>query len=329
MSISQHRVVTVGSINIDLVAYAQRRPQAGETYVGQKFTIGAGGKGSNQAIQAALSGAQSFMIGRIGSDIFASYIYEIYNQVGVNYDYVITDDTGTGIGHVIVDGNGDYSAIIVPRANGNLSPDDVDRAKPIIQSAKILLLQLEVPLPTIIHAARLARELGLTIFLNAAPAHPLPKDLLSNVDILIVNEIEAEMLTGLPVGDSIEQYDLVLQTLHRDTNNVVLSLGGRGVIGINCHGEIKYIAGHKVEVVNTIGAGDAFIGELAARMAEGKMLFEALPYANAAGALAVTQATSQAIEVNREMIETLVTRNSNLPDGEIRLPVAQDRKEVK
>ncbi|MEM4204841.1 MAG: ribokinase [Candidatus Methanomethylicaceae archaeon] len=313
MSNAKGTVVTVGSINIDLVAYTKRRPIVGETIIGEDFKISPGGKGSNQAIQAAISGANSYMVGRIGDDVFAPLIFEVYKKVGVNYEFVIPDSKGTGIGHVIVGEDGDYSAIMIPRANSNLCPKDVDNAISILQKAQVLLLQLEIPLSTVIHAARIAKSLGIKVFLNAAPVQPLPSEIFSLIDVLIVNEIEAEMLAGMKGDGSVVSYETILRNLKRLASNVVLTLGDKGVIGINQQEEMVYLGAHAVKAVNTVGAGDAFIGELAARMTENLPLLEALPYANAAGAFAVTQDTSTAIWIDREAVNALL--DSSKPIG--------------
>jgi len=282
-------VVTVGSINIDLVVQAARRPQPGETFTGNAFEIYVGGKGLNQAVQTALSGAPSFLVGRVGTDVFAPLVHELLQRTGVDATYISSDEAGCGIGHVVVDDQGDYSAVIVPRANGHVLPADVDRAKPALAASAILLLQLELPLPTVTYAATLARNMGLRVFLNAAPAAAIPAALMQVADVLVVNEIEAQMISGqaFDAEDAAAVLKL-LQTLAAGQRAVVLTLGERGAWAMDRTGQRAHFASHHVKVVNTIGAGDAFIGEMAARMAEGASLFEAMPFAVAAGAVAVT-----------------------------------------
>lgn len=285
---TQASVVTVGSINIDLVVRAQRRPQAGETFPGESFSIGPGGKGFNQAVQTALSGAHSYLVGRVGDDVFAPFIHDLIRRTGVDPAYIKSDPAGTGIGHVTVDGNGDYSSVIVARANGQLSPTDVDQASAAFESSQVLLLQLESPMATVVRAAALGREKGLTVILNQAPALPVPSELLDCVDVLVVNEVEAAMASGLSFDPASETgVDAVLKHLSAWRRDVVLTLGGHGAVAWSRKGHRRSVAGYDVPVVNTVGAGDAFIGELAARMAEGVPLFDALPLANAAGAVAV------------------------------------------
>ncbi len=307
---NQPGVITVGSIHIDLVAHASRRPVAGESFAGTAFHIAPGGKGANQAIQARLSGARSYMVGRLGDDVFAPLIYENFDRFGVDRRYVVADPAGTGVGNVVVDAAGDYSTVTVERANDNLCPHDVDAARDAFCACQALLLQLEVPIPTVLYAAQFARALGLAVFLNAAPAACLPDELLDLVDVLVVNEIEAQMITGITLaGAGPAEVRPWLEKLHAPTRAVVITLGPQGVVAMDRTREVVALPGHGVKVVNTIGAGDAFIGELATRMAEGLPLPAALPYANAAGALAVEQAAAQGIMIDRERVLRMIAQD--------------------
>lgn len=300
-------VVTVGSINIDLVVKATRRPQAGETFPGESFAIYVGGKGANQAVQAALSGAASYMVARMGDDVFAPLVIDLFDRTGVDRTYVTKDPVGSGVGHVVVDAHGDYSTVIVACANGNLAPADIERAEDALAASQMLLLQLETPLPTVLYAATKAHALGLRVCLNAAPALAIPDQLFELVDLLVVNTIEAQMLLGseqaLGDMDSVRAAATVLAGKRRD---VVITLGEQGAVALDRNGHWHIHAGYPVTVVNTIGAGDAFVGELAARMAEGALLDVALPYANAAGALAVTRHEPQGATAERARIEALL-----------------------
>lgn len=304
---SRRGVVTVGSINIDLVVQAERRPQAGETFPGRSFAIYVGGKGANQAVQAALSGAQSYMVARTGADVFAPLVMGLFDRTGVDRSYVFEDPAGTGIGHVVVDAQGDYSTIIVAQANGNLEPADIARAEPAFAASSVLLLQLETPLPVVQYAAAQAKRMGLRVCLNAAPALAIGPDLLDLVDLLVVNEVEAQMLLGaaepLSTPQSIRQ---AARSLAAGRREVVITLGERGAYALEASGVELVIGAHHVKVVNTIGAGDAFVGELAAQVAAGKSLEQALPYANAAGALAVTRSEPQGSTPQREEVESLM-----------------------
>jgi ribokinase len=189
-------VITVGSINIDLIAYCNRSPSQGETLLGDRFSIRVGGKGANQAIRVSISGGNSIFIGKAGQDIFAEMIKNHFCQCNVDTSFIKYEPTNTGIGHVRAI-NGNYDTVIVPGANELLSIRDVDDALPAFRRSSAILLQLETPMETVIHAAKVAKENGLIVCLNAAPSKTLPSDFLGLLDILVVNEIEAQMLSGV------------------------------------------------------------------------------------------------------------------------------------
>ncbi len=192
-------VLVVGSLNADLVVKSPRFPQPGETISGEDLQIIPGGKGANQAVAAARQGVKTAMLGRVGSDSFAPFLVDNLNANQVDTSHVIVDSSATGTAIIVVDANGQNSIVLSPGANGNVSPADVDSAS--FSNSKLLLLQLEIPTPTVLHAAQQARANGLTVILNPAPAKALPAELISSVDILIPNESELSLLTGLPVND--------------------------------------------------------------------------------------------------------------------------------
>ena len=210
----------------------------------------------------------------------------------VQLELVINDAAGTGIGHVLVEPSGQYAAVIVARANGNLCPDDVDRAASHFRRGSGLLLQLEVPIETDVYAAAVARKSGAMVFLNAAPARKLPDELLKNLDVLVVNEIEAEMMSGVTILNVETDGKKALKTLQEMCANVVVSLGERGCVAMNAQGEACHVPGHSVAVRNTLGAGDAFVGALSARSVSGDDLLEAVQHANATAAAWVSGETT-------------------------------------
>ncbi len=285
-------ITTVGSANIDLIAYAERRPRSGETLPGRQFRISPGGKGLNQAVQVARCGCRSYLVARLGADSFGTTIREHLTRSHVESSLVVNDAAGTGIGHVLVEPDGQYTAVIVANANANLCPEDVDGAAPRFRHGSGLLLQLEVPVETDIYAAAKARKSGAQVFLNAAPARKLPEELLQNIDVLIVNEIEAEMICGIAILNTEKDGLNALKALNEMCPNIVVSLGERGCVAMNAQKEAFYVPGHSVFVRNTIGAGDSFVGALSARTVSGDNFFEAVQYANAAAAAWVSGETS-------------------------------------
>jgi ribokinase len=280
---------------MDFVLRAPRRPLAGETLVGTSIDLFLGGKGFNQAIAAARAGADVTMIGRLGNDQFGSQFLAAMQAENIDASHVVIDDTiGTGVGAPFVDESGDNSIVIVPRANDRLIPADIERARPAIAAADVLLLQLELPLESVLFAAQMARESGTVVVLNPAPA---PKaDLIDVfdglVDVLVPNEIEARSLCGMSSGEL--HGDGAAAAALRDHIGVpvVMTAGGRGCV-LDDGSHRVHIPAHRVAVVDTVGAGDAFCGALGRCLSTGTSLRDAAVYANAAGALAVTRAGAE------------------------------------
>jgi len=288
MSESKPKVVVVGSFMMDLVVKAERRPRKGETLIGDEFGMFIGGKGTNQAIAAARLGAQVHMVGRLGTDLFGDMFISALDKDGINTQFIARDpEVGTGVGTPVIDAQGDNSIIIIPRANMRLSIEDVNKAEEAISEADVLLLQLEVPIPSSQRAAEIARVGGATVILNPAPARELPDDFLRYIDIVTPNETETEMLTGVEVTDQSGAERAAKNLLDKGMSAVVLTLGERGALLLTQE-TTKAIPAYKVEVVDTTAAGDAFCGALATAIAKDEPLEQAVASANAAGAIAVT-----------------------------------------
>jgi ribokinase len=288
MSESKPKVVVVGSFMMDLVVKAERRPRKGETLIGDEFGMFIGGKGANQAIAAARLGAQVHMVGRLGTDLFGDMFISALGEDNINTQFIIRDsEVGTGVGTPVIDAQGDNSIIIIPRANMRLSIEDVNQAEEAISAADALLLQLEVPIPSSQRAAEIARASGATVILNPAPAQELPDDFLKYIDIIAPNETETEMLTEVEVTDQAGAERAAKVLLDKGMSAVVLTLGERGALLLT-KDKTKAIPAYKVDVVDTTAAGDAFCGALATFTAKGESLEQAVAYANAAGAIAVT-----------------------------------------
>ena len=287
-------VVVVGSVHMDVVATADRLPARGESVVGHHVSLSPGGKAGNQAAQAALNGATAFFIGRVGDDFFGERLRAALARTGVDTSYLTVDPhEATGISPVLTGADGEYASIIVPGAGQRLEPEDLDTARAVFSRSAVLLLQLEIPVPISTHAARLARSLGCRVILNASPApagaESIPEALWKTLDVLLINGVEAARLSGLPVAD-VPGVVKASDTLRRRFGLpvVIVTLGEQGVVALDNRG-VCHLSAWPVTVVETIGAGDAFAGVLASELARGRELDEALPLANAAGALAVTR----------------------------------------
>lgn len=287
-------VCVVGSIHMDVVAVAERLPGKGESLVGHRVALSAGGKAGNQAAQAALNGVRTFMIGRVGRDALGDQLRATLARSGVDTTYLAVDaNVATGISPVLTGADGEYASIIVPGSGWKLGQEDLDAASEAFRQSAVLLLQCEIPIGISGRAARLARSLGLAVIFNASPAPAdvtaIPGDLWAAVDILLVNATEAERLSGMAVTD-VQDAERALPELRQrlGVSTVIVTLGGRGVTALDDDG-LHHLPAWRVPVVETIGAGDAFAGVLASELARGLSLEAALPMANAAGALAVTR----------------------------------------
>ena len=283
-------ILIVGSLNADLVVRTPRFPQPGETISGEDLQVIPGGKGSNQAVAAARLGAGVSMLGRVGKDNFGDYLLENLKTNKVEAKLVQRDDTSTGTAIIIVDSTGQNSIVLSAGANGNVSSADVDAAS--FSDYKLLLLQLEIPIPAVLSAAKGAHEKGLRVILNPAPAKQLPEELLALADFLIPNETELNLLTGLPVHDLNSAEQAARTLLERGVKNVIVTLGSKGAL-IVTNEQVSPIESFKVDVVDTTAAGDAFIGGFASALLQDKPLEEAVRYGCACGALAATKFGAQ------------------------------------
>lgn len=285
-------VVVVGSVHVDLVASAARLPRSGETLPGTGFAIHPGGKGGNQAVQVALIGVESTMIGRVGCDPFGDRLRSALRAKGVDTTYLLVDrEAPTGASTVLTGENGDYASVIVPGAAGRLGRGDLERARSAFDWADVLLLQLEIDPKTVATAVEMGKAAGLTVVLNAAPAPAdsaqLPARIWDGVDVLIVNQVEAEMLSGQAIDDGPTAEAVGATLLHRYAlSSVVVTLGADGSVLVRGDGVLRIDAWPIPSVVDTIGAGDAFAGTLAGSLARGATLEEAVRLGNAAGARA-------------------------------------------
>jgi ribokinase len=285
-------VCVVGSIHMDVVATADRLPGKGESIVGHTATLSPGGKAGNQAAQAALNGAATFFVGRVGRDVFGDQLRASLVKAGVDSTYLTIDEhEPTGVSPVLTGADGEYASIIVPGAGQHLTLEDIDAANDAFARSTMLILQCEIPLQISAYAARLAQSLSCRVMLNASPvpASAIPQDLWAAVDVLVVNSHELERLSGVSAAGPREATAAARSLQQRlGIPTVIVTLGADGVVALDDRGS-RHVPAWRVAVVETIGAGDAFAGVLASELARGRDLDDALPLANAAGALAVTR----------------------------------------
>ncbi|MDD7835060.1 MULTISPECIES: ribokinase [Paenarthrobacter] len=303
-------IVVVGSLNADLTIYTERLPQPGETVHGNGFAVNPGGKSANQAVAASKLGGKVTLIGAVGEDSNGTMLLESTANAGVDVSRVRRSDTATGVAVISVDANGENSIIISAGANGTLTPADVDFAA--FRDAAVVCLCLEVGIDTVVAAAQAGHDAGATVLLNLSPYAEVPELLAGLSDVLLVNAHEAALFLGseadIPSADAnAEAWEPVRsQFADRGLQRVLVTLGSQGSVVLDslARGEqLTRIAPTRVSAVDTTGAGDAFTGAVAARLAAGDSLVDAASFASVAAALAATKKGTQAAYATLEEVE--------------------------
>jgi len=287
------KILVVGSSNTDMVIKATNFPGPGETILGGRFLMNAGGKGANQAVAAARLGGVVTFVGKIGNDIFGKLAIQQLEDEGVNVDFVAIDpENPSGVALITVDSKGENSIVVAPGSNGTLSSADFDKAIEELEGSEYVLMQLEIPIPTVEYIAGLAAQKQKKVVLNPAPAAKFSDELLKNLYIITPNETEAELLTGVKVND--EQSALKAATLlnEKGVEIVIITMGSAGAF-LLVSGQSEMIKSSKVEAVDTTAAGDTFNGALVVALSEGKTIHESIAFANIAAAISVTRIGAQ------------------------------------
>ncbi|EPH42370.1 ribokinase [Streptomyces aurantiacus] len=285
-------LLVVGSANADLVTAVERRPGAGETVLGSDLAVHPGGKGANQAVAAGRLGARTALLARVGDDAYGRLLLESGRSAGVDTVGVLVGGAPTGVALITVDPSGDNSIVVAPGANARLTPADVRAAASLFEAARVVSVQLEIPLDTVAEVVRVLPA-GTRLVLNPSPPAPLPREVLAACDPLVVNEHEARVIlrgAGAEVPD--EPEDWARRLLDLGPRSVVVTLGGEGALVAGPEGMAR-VPSVKVDAVDTTGAGDAFTAALAWRLGTGEDLESAARYAARVGALAVTRAGAQ------------------------------------
>ena len=297
-------VVVFGSINMDLVVQSPRLPRKGETLTGAAFFTAAGGKGANQAVAAARLGAPTRMIGRVGDDVFGAALLAGLRANGVDISGVTVIPGPSGVALITVDRAGENTIIVVPGANGAID-DDLARLDRALDGARVLLLQLETPLAAVIEAAQLARRRGITVVLDPAPAQQLPDELYPQIDIITPNETETAVLVGIAPATEALAAQAAALLLARGVGCAIIKRSDKGVYVASAQQQL-HLPPFAVRAIDTVAAGDAFNGGLAAALAESRPLAEAARWGAAAGAIAVTRAGAQpALPTRAEVLALL------------------------
>lgn len=303
------KLIVLGSVNADHILRVEDFPRPGETVIGHGYQVLPGGKGANQAVAAARLGADVGFIACVGDDDFGVRILERFRDDGIDTAAVrVVPDTPTGIALIQIAAGGENSIVISPEANGCLTPDVLGPRLELLQRADTILMQLESPLATIELAARKAREYGVTVVLNPAPAQPLADLLLADVSVITPNETEAELLTGVRVATESDAR-LAAGVLHgKGVETVIITLGGNGAF-LSTAGVSRRVPGYEVAPVDTTAAGDTFNGALVAALQQGLDMAGAVRFAHAAAAISVTRLGAQTSIPYRAEVDRFIKDN--------------------
>lgn len=304
----QKNVLVVGSINVDYVIHTARLPQLGETLMGSDFSINCGGKGANQAVALAKAGCTVKMLGAVGKDFSGELSVRNLESAGVDCSELLHVDAPTGAAVITVCG-GDNHILLDEGANGFVTPEAVAARADLFDWADVLVMQYEVPIASVITAARMAHERGKTVVLNPAPVKQVDPTLYPYVDILIPNEFEAGLITGISQNTDADAKAAIQAIKKMGCRNAIITLGGAGS-AFGFGDEVGFAGIYKVERVDTTAAGDSFIGGLCAKLCEGEPIDKAVVYASAVSAIAVSRAgASVSIPTARETDEFLKTHS--------------------
>lgn len=287
------RIAVVGSANVDLTTFTDEFPRPGETIFGTSFDLGFGGKGANQAVAARLCGADVFMVARVGNDLFGPATIKNFERLGIDAEHVkIVDGVASGVAPIFVEKSGQNRIIVVKGANDRLLPADVDAAAPMLRQADCIVLQFEIPLPTVYYTIRFAREHGIKCILNPAPGQPVDMAQVAQLDYLVPNETEAEAISGLPVKNVEDAKRCAAALLKAGIGRVIITLGANGSLLAGRDG-MEHVPAFKVKTIDSTGAGDAFIGSFAVFLGEGMDERQAVTRANLYAGLSTTGVGTQ------------------------------------
>ena len=284
------KIAVIGSYAVGATIRCRQFPAAGQTVPGHGFEMMHGGKGSNQAVAAHRMGAEVLYATCIGDDSFGQMCLDLYRQEGISTEYIrkSTERTATGAGLVYVNENGENEIVIGLGANNEFSPADIDRIFPEIEKCKILLMQLEMPVETVLHAAKRCKEAGVSFVLNPAPFRELPEEIFQYCDYVTPNQTEARQMLGISLSDNISDEEVGRQLRNHGIKNVVMTLGEGGVLLVTESGN-RVVPGIHVAAVDTTGAGDTFSGAFCVAVAEGQDPDKAAEFGNIAAGLAVAR----------------------------------------
>lgn len=301
------RIIVVGSSNIDMTAMVDSLPRPGETIGGARFIQANGGKGANQAVAAARLGGDVMFATCVGNDLNGKALKEVFAADGINTrNHKLTDEAPTGTALIMVDKYAENCIAVAPGANGCLTPEDMDAMEADFAEAEILLVQLEVPMPTVCKAVELAAKHGLKVVLNPAPVAPIPEHIFPMLYLITPNETEAQKLTGVRVNTADDAVAAAKVFFDKGVKNVIITMGGSGSIICQGDGRTIYVPARRVNAVDTTAAGDVYNGGIATAISEGKSLEEAAKFASVAASISVTRLGAQNSVPQRTEVDRII-----------------------
>jgi ribokinase len=301
-----HKILVIGSTNVDFLIRADRLPSFGETVTGGVFMQNFGGKGANQAVGAARAGGDVTFITCLGEDLYADELLRSFKQDNINTQYVFRDrESSTGSALIMLNKEGNNYIAVAPGSNYKLTPSHIDQALDVFLEAEMIIIQMELAPETTNYVFDLAKKYKKRVLFNLAPAMPFNKEVLRHVYAFVVNEVEASMVTGLRVESDDEIRLAASALLALGPQVVVITLGSNGSF-IAAAKHRQYVSAYKVNAVDTTAAGDVYCGSLAVALVEGKALTDAVRFAGAAAAIAVTRLGAQPSAPRREEIEDFI-----------------------
>ncbi|MGA9507092.1 MAG: ribokinase [Candidatus Sulfotelmatobacter sp.] len=287
------RIAVIGSANIDLVTFTDRFPKPGETIFGQKFDLGFGGKGANQAVAAKLCGADVFMMARVGSDLFGPATIENFKKLGIDTAHVKqVEGASSGVAPIFVEPSGQNRIFVVKGANDLLKAADVDAAADMLKTVDCMVMQFEIPIETVYYCVSFAKKHGIRCIVNPAPAGPVDMSALAGLDYFVPNESEAETITGMSVRTVEDAKRCAAKLLSGGVERVILTLGANGAL-VASRDDMEHIPAFGVKSIDSTGAGDAFIGSFAVFLGEGLPERDAVRRANLYAGLSTTGVGTQ------------------------------------
>ena len=296
------KILVIGSSNTDMTIKGERLPVPGETVTGGVFYMGPGGKGANQAVAAKRLGGDVTFICKVGRDIFGDNALAGYEKEGIDISHAMRSDKASGTALILVDESGENCISVASGANGDITPEDIESVADVIRSAGFLILQLEVPVESVLKAAKIAHEAGVYVILNPAPARELPKELFQYISLMTPNRTETSFMSGCKVTDEASLETAVEKLRGYGVQDFVVTLGSEGSLVFK-GGKAELIPSLKVKAVDATAAGDTFCGALCVALSEGLDLTEAARFATKASAITVQRMGAQASIPTRDEIK--------------------------